>query len=123
MRYGMIALVGGRSRTRSPSGRRQNMGADATHRALPCPPRSTVGYGGPVAFADLLGHPEVRETLVLGSRVGFLALHGGLEPGTSEIAAAAAHRAGASWYAVVQPDHLRRHVPSTQIDPSSSTAL
>src|SRR6478752_6075852 len=31
MRYGTIPLVGGRSRTSSPSDRRQNMGADASH--------------------------------------------------------------------------------------------
>lgn len=76
-----------------------------------------------MAFAELLEHPEVREHLVLGSSVGFLALHGGLEPGTAEIAASAAGRAGASCYALVQPDHLRRHVPSTEIDPAHSEAL
>jgi phage replication-related protein YjqB (UPF0714/DUF867 family) len=65
----------------------------------------------------------VQEHLVLGSPVGFLALHGGLEPGTAEIAAEAAARTGASCYAVVQPDHLKHHVPSTEIDPEHSEAL
>jgi phage replication-related protein YjqB (UPF0714/DUF867 family) len=78
---------------------------------------------GDAAFSELLAHPEVREQLVLGSPVGFLALHGGLEPGTAEIAAEAAARAGASCYAVVQPDHLKRHVPSTEIAPSHSETL
>src|SRR6516165_7751362 len=105
MRYGMIALVGGRSRTRSPSGRRQNMGGDATHAG------SATRYRRRVSFPELLAHPEVQEHLVLGSPVGFLALHGGLEPGTAEIAAEAAARTGASCYAVVQPDHLKHHVP------------
>jgi phage replication-related protein YjqB (UPF0714/DUF867 family) len=76
-----------------------------------------------MAFAELLAHPEVQEQLVLGSSIGFLALHGGLEPGTAEIAAEAASRAGASCYAVVQPDHLKHHVPSTEIDPAHSEAL
>jgi len=76
-----------------------------------------------VAFSELLAHPEVREHLVVGSTVGFLALHGGLEPGTAEIAAAAAEQSGASCYSVVQPDHLKQHVPSTEIDPQVSAPL
>jgi len=64
-----------------------------------------------VAFADLLAHPDVVEEQVLapprgGVAVGFLALHGGLEPATAEIAVAAARRSGASWYVIVQPDSL-----------------
>lgn len=76
-----------------------------------------------MAFAELLTHPEVNEHLVIGSPVGFLAVHGGLEPGTAEIATQAAARAGASSYVVVQPGHLKRHVPSTEIDPAHSDAL
>ncbi len=82
--------------------------------------RSTVGV---VAFAELLAHPAVVEESVLASRVGFLALHGGLEPGTAEIARDAAGRVGASWYVVVQPDDLKRHVPSHETDPSCSPLL
>src|SRR6476469_1664495 len=108
MRYGTIPLVGGRSRTSSPSGRRQSMGADASHGpvAIPLRLRGVISPGGDaetestvtVAFADLLAHPDVVEEQVLaarppGSAVGFLALHGGLEPGTAEIAVSAARRA------------------------------
>jgi len=81
-----------------------------------------------VAFADLLAHPDVVEEQVLaprgpGTAVGFLALHGGLEPGTAEIAVAAARRAGASWYAIVQPDALKQHVPSHEHDPADAPLL
>ena len=54
---------------------------------------------------------------------GFCALHGGLEQGTAEIAEAAAGAAGASFYAVVQPDDLRWHIPSHRYDPTASQAL
>jgi phage replication-related protein YjqB (UPF0714/DUF867 family) len=76
-----------------------------------------------VTFAELLAHPEVVEELTLGSRVGFLALHGGLEPGTAEIARAAAARTGASCYAILQPDDLKRHVPSHEADPGCAPRL
>jgi phage replication-related protein YjqB (UPF0714/DUF867 family) len=81
-----------------------------------------------VAFVDFLAHPDVTEEQVLapprrGLAVGFLALHGGLEPATAEIAVAAAGRAGASWYAIVQPDHLKRHVPSHEHDPEDAPLL
>jgi len=72
---------------------------------------------------DLLAHPDVVEEQVLASPVGFLALHGGLEPATAEIAVAAARRAGASWYAIVQPDELKRHVPSHEHDPADAPLL
>jgi phage replication-related protein YjqB (UPF0714/DUF867 family) len=71
----------------------------------------------------LLASPGVEEHCVLASRFGFLALHGGLEAGTAEIADAAAHASGASLYAVVQPDDLRWHVPSHRYDPSLSPGL
>jgi phage replication-related protein YjqB (UPF0714/DUF867 family) len=81
-----------------------------------------------VAFADLLAHPDVQEEQVLAPRrrglaVGFLALHGGLEPATAEIAVAAARRSAASWYAIVQPDKLKRHVPSHEHDPADAPLL
>ena len=60
---------------------------------------------------------------MLRSRFGFLALHGGLEQGTAEIATAAADAAGASVYAVVQPEDLRWHVPSRNYDPEHSGEL
>jgi phage replication-related protein YjqB (UPF0714/DUF867 family) len=75
-------------------------------------------------LADLLGHPGVEEVSELRSRFGFLAIHGGsLEQGTDVVAIAAAERAGASLYAVRQPDDLNWHVPSTRFDPAASPAL
>lgn len=74
-------------------------------------------------FADLLCRPGVVEHVELRSHVGFLALHGGLEPGTSELATEAAARAGASLYAVLQPNHLNVHVPAHHIDPSCAPRL
>ncbi len=74
-------------------------------------------------FADLLSAPGVEERGALRSRVGFLALHGGLEEATAEIAEAAASRADASWYAVVQPTDGAWHLPSHRFDPDKSPRL
>jgi len=75
-------------------------------------------------FADLLAHDGVEEELVLRSRFGFLAFHGGnLEEGTDEVAARAAAGAGASLYAVRQPKGLRWHVPSIAVTPAESAGL
>lgn len=74
-------------------------------------------------LAELLAAPGVQERFVTRSAFGFCALHGGLEQGTAEIAAAAANRSGASFYAVVQPENLRWHVPSHRYDPACSHAL
>jgi phage replication-related protein YjqB (UPF0714/DUF867 family) len=76
-----------------------------------------------VVFAELLAHPDVVEELELRSAVGFLALHGGLEPGTAELARTGAARAGASCYTVSQPRDLRVHVPSVETDPEESPRL
>src|SRR5262249_5814317 len=82
------------------------------------------GYLPCVAFAELLARPDVVEELTVRSHpVGFLALHGGLEPGTAEVARAAADRAGASCYAVLQPRDLRQHVPSVAADPAGAPRL
>lgn len=73
---------------------------------------------------DLLAHDGVEERCVLRSSVGLMAFHGGnLERGTDLIAAAAAERAGASLYAVLQPPDLRWHVPSHEFRPDRSPAL
>jgi phage replication-related protein YjqB (UPF0714/DUF867 family) len=72
---------------------------------------------------ELLAAPGVAERFVAGSRFGFCALHGGLEQGTAEIAEAAAAASGATFYAVVQPDNLRWHVPSHRYDVSCSEVL
>jgi phage replication-related protein YjqB (UPF0714/DUF867 family) len=74
-------------------------------------------------FADLLSHPGVEEHVVLRSPVGFLALHGGLEPGTAEVARAAATTSGASLYAVVQPGDLRWHVPAHRVAAAEAPSL
>jgi phage replication-related protein YjqB (UPF0714/DUF867 family) len=75
-------------------------------------------------FAELLAHDGVEEDLVLRSRFGFLAFHGGnLEVGTDVVAADAADAAGASLYAVRQPEGLRWHLPSVEVTPEDSPAL
>src|SRR5438552_11670747 len=76
-----------------------------------------------MTLPDLLAHEGVRECVHLESRIGFLALHGGLERGTFEIAQEASRRSGASLYAVVQPADLRWHLPSSAYDPAHSDAL
>jgi phage replication-related protein YjqB (UPF0714/DUF867 family) len=75
-------------------------------------------------FAGLLATPGVEEVVELRSRFGFLAFHGGsLERMTDVVARAAAERAGASCYAVLQPPDLRWHLPSTRFSPTGSSAL
>jgi phage replication-related protein YjqB (UPF0714/DUF867 family) len=74
-------------------------------------------------FDELLATDGVEERFVAGSRFGLCALHGGLEQGTAEVAEAAAERSGASFYAVVQPEGFRWHVPSHRYDPSASSEL
>jgi phage replication-related protein YjqB (UPF0714/DUF867 family) len=75
-------------------------------------------------FDELLRHPGVVEESELRSPFGFLAIHGGsLERGTAEVARDAADRAGASLYAVRQPENLRWHIPSALVDPSRAPAL
>lgn len=74
-------------------------------------------------FEELLAWDGVEEHLELRSPVGFMALHGGLEDETAEIATAAAAAAEASLYAVVQPDDLAWHIPSIEHDPSVSPQL
>jgi phage replication-related protein YjqB (UPF0714/DUF867 family) len=77
----------------------------------------------PVAFAELLAHPDVVEELQLRSTVGVMALHGGLEPGTAEIARRSAARAGAPCYTISQPRDLRVHIPSVDADPGEMPQL
>jgi phage replication-related protein YjqB (UPF0714/DUF867 family) len=75
-------------------------------------------------LADLLAHPGVEEVCELRGSFGLMAFHGGsLERGTDVIAAAAATRAGASLYAIRQPEDLTWHVPSVAFDPAASPAL
>jgi phage replication-related protein YjqB (UPF0714/DUF867 family) len=75
-------------------------------------------------FADLLTAPGVEEVVELRGRFGFMAYHGGaLEAMTDVIAAAAAERAGASLYAVIQHDGMREHLASTKVSPAESPRL
>ncbi len=66
-------------------------------------------------FDRLLQCFDVEEHVVLRSPVGFLALHGGIEPGTEGIAVAASAASGASAYVVTQPRSLGWHVSSHRI--------
>lgn len=80
--------------------------------------------GGPSTLTELLALPDVREDVTLRSRFGFMAIHGGdLEAMTDVIASAAAERAGASYYGVVYPPDLHRHLPSTAYRPEESASL
>lgn len=74
-------------------------------------------------FAELLACPGVEQHVTLRSAIGFLALHGGLEPGTAELARSAADRSGASLYTVVQPGNLRWHVPAHCVAPTDAPSL
>lgn len=74
-------------------------------------------------LTELLAHDGVAEHCELDGRIGFLALHGGLEAGTYELAREAARRTGASLYAVVQPADLRWHLPSNRYALEQSEAL
>ena len=74
-------------------------------------------------LADLIASRGVVEEHVVGGPTGVMALHGGLEAGTAEVARLTAAQAGASLYAVVQPDDLAWHIPSAEYDPSQSPAL
>jgi phage replication-related protein YjqB (UPF0714/DUF867 family) len=74
-------------------------------------------------LSELLATPGVVEGVVFRSRIGVLALHGGLEAATEVAAHRCADIAAASFYAVVQPPDLRFHVPSTKFDPRHSRKL
>lgn len=75
-------------------------------------------------FAELLAMDGVQEVCELRSRIGFMAYHGGsLEEQTDVIAAHAAERSGASYYAVLQPDDVQWHIPSHKVSPRSSPQL
>lgn len=74
-------------------------------------------------LAELIATPGVRELSELRGPVGLMALHGGLEEETFELASQCAAVAGASLYAVVLPDDLKWHVPSVRFDPRRSPRL
>lgn len=72
---------------------------------------------------ELIATEGVIEHSMLRGRVGVMALHGGLEVGTSFAARRCAELSGASLYAVDQPADFRWHVPSTRFDPAQSAKL
>lgn len=75
-------------------------------------------------LAELLQRDDVVEELVLRSRFGFMAYHGGsLEKTTDPIAREAAALAGASYYGVVQHHEEPTHIASTRVVPDHSEAL
>lgn len=79
-------------------------------------------------FAAILAAPGVREVCRLrpgpAGRIGFMAYHGGnLELHTDVIADAAAAASSASYYGVLQPIPMRRHLSSIKVDPAESETL
>ncbi len=74
-------------------------------------------------LADLIATEGVREVHRPGGPIGVMAIHGGLEEGTDQIASAVAAATGAALYAVVQPKTLWWHIPSIRYDPRDSAAL
>jgi len=78
----------------------------------------------PSSLTELLARPGVSEEVELGSRFGFMALHGGeLEAMTEVVAQRAAAACGASWYLVLHPEAERHHLSSTKFRPAESAAL
>ena len=73
---------------------------------------------------ELLACHGVEEDLALRSRFGFMAFHGGsLETQTDAIAAEAAEKSEASFYAIRQPPNLRWHIPSSLFRADESPKL
>ena len=76
------------------------------------------------SLTELLALGGVSEELEIRSRVGVCALHGGgLERATEVVAREVAARTGSSYYALVQPDGSRRHLPSTRFTSGVSDRL
>ena len=72
---------------------------------------------------ELLAHPLVSEEMRLGGPVGVMAIHGGIEAGTAEMARELVAATGASLYLVEQPGDLSWHLPSIHYDPAHSHRL
>jgi len=88
------------------------------------PPDDDRPPGDRCYLEELLACPGVEEQVILRSRFGFMAFHGGsLEPYTDTIAMASAAACDASVYVVRQPPDLRWHIPSTRYRPEESTKL
>ncbi len=74
-------------------------------------------------FGEFLAVDGVREELTIGSVVGVMALHGGLEFGTRRLARSIGDLLPVSLYTVVQPVGLAWHLPSTAYDRAMSPNL
>jgi len=74
-------------------------------------------------LAELIATEGVTERVVLAGPIGIMAIHGGLESMTAEVAEAVAAATSASLYSIVQPPDHRWHVPSIHHDPRDSDAL
>jgi phage replication-related protein YjqB (UPF0714/DUF867 family) len=72
---------------------------------------------------DLLAHPLVSEEMRLGGPVGVMAIHGGVEAWTAEMARKLADATGSSLYLVNQAEDLAWHIPSIRYDPAHSPRL
>ena len=72
---------------------------------------------------ELLAHPLVSEEMRLGGPVGVMAIHGGIEAETAEMARELVEATGASLYVVEQPEDLSWHLPSIHYDPADSPRL
>ncbi len=87
-------------------------------------PRPLSAEVGPQTLSELLSDPAVAERHTLGSRFGFLAVHGGgLERMTDVIAERAALLSGASVYVVAHPPDYPHHLPSARYRPQESARL
>lgn len=88
-------------------------------------PRPMTSNGsGPPSLSALLADPSVVEVSRLGSRFGFLAIHGGgLEQMTDVIAERAADAAGASLYLLRHPENYPHHLPSSRYLAAESDRL
>jgi phage replication-related protein YjqB (UPF0714/DUF867 family) len=89
------------------------------------PPSAGDGLAsGPRELDELLALPGVTEEVRLGSRFGFMAIHGGdLEVMTDVIAQRAAEASGASLYYVHHPADIDHHLPSIRYLPDRSSSL
>lgn len=72
---------------------------------------------------ELIATRGVEEIHVARGPSGVMALHGGIENRTAELAIRTAELADASLYAVVQPDDFAWHIPSHEYDPAASPEL
>ena len=76
------------------------------------------------SLTNLLALPGVVEIVKLRSKLGICALHGGgLERATEAVAREVAQRTNTSYYAVIQPEGSRHHLPSVLFNPKESNQL